>query len=78
MISINTKTLQKPYGLYRTQFLIQVFTEAFERNIINTTTNLTDYETIFGPRAIKTFKPEIWDAIEELRLNNEAIAIGLL
>jgi hypothetical protein len=77
MISINTKTLQKPYGLYRIQFLTQVFTEAFERKIINTTTNLTDYSTILGPRSIKIFKPEMWEALEDLRRNREAIAIGL-
>ncbi len=64
MISINTKSLQKPYGLYRTQFLTQVFSIAFERKIINTTKNLTDYETILGPRSIKIFKPEMWEALE--------------
>jgi len=77
MISINTKTLQKPYGLYRTQFLTQIFSEAFERKIINTTSNLTDYSTILGPRSIKLFKPEMWEALEDLRRNREAIAIGL-
>ena len=78
MISINNKSLKKPYGLYRIQFLTQVYTEAFERKILNTTTNLTDYETILGPKAIKIFKPEMWEALEELRLNREAIAMGLL
>jgi len=78
MISTNNKCLKKPYGLYRIQFLTQVYTEAFERKIINTTTNLSDYDTILGPRAIKIFKPEMWEAMEELRLNRAAIAMGLL
>jgi len=77
MISINNKNLQKPYGLYRTQFLTQLFTEAFERKITNSTYNLSDYESILGPKAIKTFKPAMWEAMEELRLNKVAIATGL-
>jgi len=78
MLSLNSKTLKKPYGLYRTQFLTQLFAEAFERKITNSSTNLSDYETILGPKAIKIFKPEMWQALEELRLNREAIALGLL
>jgi hypothetical protein len=77
MISINNKNLQKPYGLYRTQFLTQLFTIAFERKIINSAHNLSDYESILGPKAIKTFKPAMWEAMEELRLNKVAIATGL-
>ena len=69
MSSLNSKTLKKPYGLYRTQFLTQLFAEAFERKIINSSTNLSDYETILGPKATKIFKPEMWQALEELRLN---------
>ena len=34
MLTLNDKSLKKPYGLYRTQFLSQLFTEAFERKII--------------------------------------------
>ena len=78
MSSLNDKTLKKPYGLYRTQFLTQLFAEAFERKIINSSNNLSDFETILGPKAIKIFKPEMWEALEELRLNREAIATGLL
>jgi hypothetical protein len=78
MLSLNSKTLKKPYGLYRTQFLTQLFAEAFERKIINSSNNLSDFATILGPKAIKIFKPEMWDALEELRLNREAIAMGLL
>ena len=77
MISINNKNLQKPYGLYRTQFLTQLFTIAFERKIINSAHNLSDYESILGPKAIKIFKPAMWEALEALRRNQEAIAIGL-
>jgi hypothetical protein len=78
MLSLNSKTLKKPYGLYRTQFLTQLFAEAFERKIINSSTNLSDYVTILGLKATKIFKPEMWEALEELRLNREAIALGLL
>ena len=78
MSSLNDKTLKKPYGLYRTQFLTQLFAEAFERKIINSSNNLSDFETILGPKAIKIFKPEMWEALEELRLNREAISTGLL
>ena len=78
MLSLNSKILKKPYGLYRTQFLTQLFAEAFERKIINSSTNLSDYETILGPKATKIFKPEMWQALEELRLNREKIANGLL
>ena len=31
-----------------------------------------------GPKATKLFKPETWTALEELRINREAIAAGLL
>ena len=78
MLSLNSKTLKKPYGLYRTQFLTQLFAEAFERKIINSSSNLSDFATILGPKAVKIFKPEMWEALEELRLNREAIAMGLL
>ena len=78
MLSLNSKTLKKPYGLYRTQFLTQLFAEAFERKIVNSSNNLSDFATILGSKAIKIFKPEMWEALEELRLNREAIAMGLL
>ena len=66
-----------PYGLYRNRFLTQLFSEAFERKIINTGNDLTDYKTILGPKSIKLFKQEMWNAMEELQANNEAIAAGL-
>jgi hypothetical protein len=78
MLSLNSKTLKKPYGLYRTQFLTQLFAEAFERKIINSSNNLSDFETILGPKAIKIFKPDTWVAMEAHRINREAIANGLL
>jgi len=78
MLTLNDKSLKKPYGLYRTQFLSQLFTEAFERKITNSSNNLSDFETILGPRAIKIFKPDTWEALEALRANREAIAQGLL
>lgn len=77
MISKNKKTLKKPYGLYRNQFLTQLFSEAFERKIINSGENLTNYETILGQKSIKLFKPETWTAMEDLRINKESIAAGL-
>jgi hypothetical protein len=78
MLSINDKSLKKPYGLYRTQFLTQLFAEAFERKIINSPNNLSDFETILGPKAIRIFKPDTWEALEAQRINREAIANGLL
>ena len=78
MLTLNDKSLQKPYGLYRTQFLGQLFTEAFERKIINSANNLSDFESILGPKAIKIFKPNTWEALEAHRINREAIANGLL
>ena len=78
IMNANKRTLKQPYGLYRNRFLTQLFSEAYERKIINTGKNLTDYVTILGPRSIKLFKPEMWTAIEELRINREAIAAGLL
>ena len=78
IMNANKRTLKQPYGLYRNRFLTQLFSEAYERKIINTGNNLTDYVTILGPRSIKLFKPEMWTAIEELRINREAIAAGLL
>ena len=73
----NKRTLKQPYGLYRNRFLTQLFSEAYERKIINTGKDLTDYVTILGPRSIKLFKQEMWIAMEELQTNNEAIAAGL-
>ena len=77
MIETNKITLKQPYGLYRNRFLTQLFSEAYERKITNTGNNLTDYVTILGPRSIKLFKQETWNAMEELRVNREAIAAGL-
>ena len=44
MISLNQKTLQKPSGLYRNHFLSQLYTEALERKIVNSQTDLTSYK----------------------------------
>ena len=76
MIPSNQMTLKKPYGLYRNRFLSQLYTEAFERKIINSQTDLTSYKTILSPKAIELFKPDMWQALEDRRINLIAIEEG--
>ena len=76
MIPSNQMTLKRPYGLYRNRFLSQLYTEAFERKIVNSQTDLTSYKTILSTEAIKLFKPEMWQALEDRRLNLAAIERG--
>ena len=77
MIASNQITLKKPHGLYRNRFLSQLYTKAFERKIVNSQTDLTSYKTILvDTKAIKLFKPEMWQALEDRRLNLAAIERG--
>ena len=76
MIASNQMTLKQPYGLYRNRFLSQLYTEAFERKIVNSQTDLTSYKTILSTEAIRLFKPEMWQALEDQRLNLAAIKRG--
>ena len=78
MISPNTKPLEKPYGLHRVEFLRQFSAWASERLILWTGLYFASFYTILGTKATEIFKPAAWAAMEDLRLNQEAIANGLL
>jgi len=77
MISPNDKSLQKPYCLTRIEFLQQFYTLAKERKIKRSIKNLSDFNNILGLKAAKIFKIEMYNAMQALQANNEAIAIGL-
>jgi hypothetical protein len=77
MISPNDKSLQKPYCLTRIDFLQQFYTLAKERKIKRSIKNLSDFNNILGLKAAKIFKIEMYNAMQALQANNEAIAIGL-
>jgi hypothetical protein len=78
MTETNTKKLEKPYSLNRVEFLKQLFAIAEEREIEWDGNKLSDFKTILGSKAAKTFKPAMWTAMEAQRMNQEAIALGLL
>ena len=77
MISTNVTTLEKPYCLTRIKFLQQFYTLAKERKIKRSTKNLSDFENILGVKAAKIFKIEMYNAIQELEANTQAINAGL-
>ena len=76
MIS-NEKTLQKPYCLTRIDFLQQFYTIAKERKIKRSTKNLSDFAGIISTKAAKIFKLDMYNAIQDLEANTQAINAGL-
>ena len=77
MISPNDKSLQKPYCLTRIDFLQQFYTFAKERKIKRSTKNLSDYANILGRKAAKIFKPDMYNAIQNLETNILEVEAGL-
>jgi hypothetical protein len=76
MIS-NEKTLLQPYCLTRIEFLQQFYTIAKERKIKRSTKNLSDFAGIIGTKAAKIFKLDMYNAIQDLEANSQAINAGL-
>jgi hypothetical protein len=77
MISTNKKTLQQPYCITRIDFLQQFYTFAKERKIKRSTRNLSDFAGIISTKAAKIFKLEMYNAIQNLEANTQAINAGL-
>jgi len=76
MIS-NEKALVQPYCLTRIDFLQQFYTIAKERKIKRSTKNLSDFAGIIGTKAAKIFKLDMYNAIQDLEANTQAINAGL-
>ena len=74
----NTKPLEMPYALTRVEFLRQFSAWASDRLILWTGLYLSAFFTILGTKATEIFKPATWAAMEALRINQEAVADGLL
>jgi hypothetical protein len=76
MIS-NEKTLQQPYCFKKIDFLQQFYTFEKERKIKRSTKNLSHFANILGTKAARIFKLEMYNAIQELEANTQAINAGL-
>ena len=76
MIS-NEKALVQPYCLTRIDFLQHFYTIAKERKIKRSTKNLSDFAGIIGTKAAKIFKLDMYNAIQDLEANTQAINAGL-
>ena len=66
-----------PYALNRVIFLRQFYNIAKDRRIENSINDLSEFQTILGPRTIKIFKPTMYQALVDLADNNMAISAGL-